>query len=199
MLSRAARVQGIITAAGAPLAGAKVEAFDFDERGVRTVNGLRCVVSTFTSGAVVADDQGRFELSVDSDGPIVVRASAAGWVDAESEPFELLPDGGGPLLELALGRGGAIEGRVLVPAGESAAGRVVGAHRGDGRAISTRASEDGTYRFDGLMPGHWHVFPLAEEYRPHEGTYSSTSSSEPLPWSCRVEEGRTTRFDLQLD
>jgi hypothetical protein len=48
------------------------------------------------------------------------------------------------------------------------------------------------------MPGDWHVFPLAEEYRPHEGHFGSSRSTEPLPWSCRVDEGRATRFDVDL-
>lgn len=48
-------------------------------------------------------------------------AAILGWVDAESGPFEL--GGAADELELALGRGGAIEGRVLVLAGDSAAGR----------------------------------------------------------------------------
>lgn len=47
------------------------------------------------------------------------------------------------------------------------------------------------------MPGDGHVFPQAEEYRPRSHSYSSTASTDPLPWSCTVDEGRTTRFDVR--
>lgn len=195
-LHRAPRVRGVVIAGGAPLAGAQIESFPFDQRATETVNGLRCTVSTFENGSCTSDAEGRFELFVDADGPIVVRASAPGWVDSESAPFEAA--GAADRLALELGLGGAIEGRVVAPAGKPLGGRIVGAHRGDGRPISTRAAEDGTYRFDGLMPGDWHVFPLAEEYRPREHHYGSTASTEPLSWSCRVEKGRTRSFDLDL-
>jgi hypothetical protein len=196
-LHRATGVRGVVRADGAPVAGAKIESFPYDAHGAETYNGLRCRVSAFDNGSCTTDTEGRFELYVDGDSPVVVRASAANWVDAESEPFEVA--GEVEPLSLELGRGGAIEGRLLVPAGESAAGRAVGAHRGDGRPRSTRTAEDGTFRFDGLMPGDWLVLPLETEYTPRSGTYSSTSSTEPMSWSCIVEEGRTTRFDLRPD
>jgi RNA polymerase sigma-70 factor (ECF subfamily) len=198
-LHRAPLVRGVVNTEGQPLADAKVEAFPFEASGTMTVNGLRCTVVPFDMGSCTTDSAGQFELYVDADGPIVVRASAAGWVDVESEPLDAASRGADEVLELALGRGGAIEGRVLVPAGESSAGRIVGAHRGDGRPISTRTAEDGTFRFEGLMPGDWYVLPLEAEVPPHGGTYASTSTTEPMPWSCRVEEGRTTHFELELD
>jgi RNA polymerase sigma-70 factor (ECF subfamily) len=199
VLRRAPAVRGVVTAGGVPQPNAPVTAFEYDPLGSMTVNGLRCRVSAFDCGATRSDAHGRFELFVDTDAPIVVRASAEGWVDAESEPVEPARLRADDVLELALGRGGSIEGRVLVPAGESAAGRIVGAHRGDGRPISTRTAEDGTFRFERLMPGDWYVLPLQAEVTPHGGTYSSTSSTEPMPWSCRVVEGRATRFDLTLE
>lgn len=197
-LRRAPLVRGVVSVDGSPVAGARVESFPHDPSGSGTVNGLRCTISVWENGSCTTDSAGRFELYVDAEGPIVVRASARDWVDVESVPFDAASRNAGDLLELALGRGGSIEGRVLVPAGESAAGRIVGAHRGDGRPISTRTAEDGTFRFERLMPGNWHVLPLTAEFPPHGGSYSSTSTTDPMPWSCRVEEGRATRFDLDL-
>lgn len=197
-LLRAPLVRGIVSADGSPVAGARVESFPHDPSGSGTVNGLRCTISAWENGSCTTDSAGRFELYVDAEGPIVVRASARDWVDVESVPFDAASRNAGELLELALGRGGSIEGRVLVPAGESPAGRIVGAHRGDGRPISVRTAEDGRFRFDQLMPGDWYVLPLAAEFPPHGGSYSSTSTTDPMPWSCRVEEGRATRFDLDL-
>ena len=161
VMERALAVRGVVVAGGAPVANAIVEAFEFDPDASMTVHGLRCPISYFESGQVRTDEDGRFELSADIDGAFVVRARHGDWVDGEVGPLSaatvLQP------LELELSRGGTIEGFVRVAPGESAGGLVVAVHRGDGRPRSTRTAADGSYRFEGLMPGDWRVFPLDEE------------------------------------
>ena len=199
VLARAPRAVGVVLADGQPVAGATVTGHRYDPTGTMTVNGLRCTVSSFGVGETTTDAEGRFELPIDADGPVVVRATAEGWVAADSAPFDPAMAAPDDELELALGPGGAIHGRVTVLDGSSAGGIVVAVHRGDGLARCMRTAPDGTYRFDGLMPGEWAVQRLAQEIPAHGGSYSSYSGSEPLRWDCRVEHGGETRFDLELE
>src|SRR5262249_16956395 len=97
--------------------------------------------------------------------------------------------------------GGAIEGHVLVAQGKEASGVIVAANRGDGRARTTRSGADGAFHFDGLTPGRWNVTRAQAEISPNRSTTSSwdgeTKDVEP-PWDCVVDEGRTTRFDVDV-
>jgi RNA polymerase sigma factor (sigma-70 family) len=196
VLERALQLHGVVLAGGAPLADANVQVFEFDPEARATVNGLRCLVSYFEAGSARTDEQGHFELDGDLDGAFVVRASHADWVDAEVGP--LRESAAGEALELELSQGGSIEGIIQVAPGDSAAGRVVAVHRGDGRPRCMRTAADGSYRFEGLMPGDWRVFPLDQEFDPHGGSFSSYGGDEPVEWDCRVELGRATRHDLDL-
>ncbi len=154
------------------------------------------MTSPFERGTAKTDDQGRFEVSADLDGEFVLRAGQVGWSDGEVGPLSaaILERE----LDIELSIGGALEGTVRVPAGQSLAGRVVVIHRGDGRPRSVRTASDGSYRFEGLMPGPWQVLGRDEEIDPHTTRYSSYGGDESLVWNCRVEVGRTTRFDLEL-
>src|SRR5690606_27515975 len=107
-------------------------------------------------------------------------------------------------LDVRLGEGGVLEGRVLPPPGRSAAGTIVGISRGDGYARTVRVGADGRFLFDRLIPGRYHVVRHDRELRsgpPRSfGTFGTfgTSGIGELPWSCEVFDGRTTRHDLDL-
>ncbi|MEM9378614.1 MAG: sigma-70 family RNA polymerase sigma factor [Planctomycetota bacterium] len=197
VMERALVVEGQVVVAGQPVEGAIVEAFRYDPSAATTVNGLRCPISRFERGTARTDADGRFRLEADVDGAFVVRARHADHVDAETAP--MTPEEAGEPVALELTDGGAIEGTVRVPPGETAGGLIVAAHRGDGRPRSVRTAPDGTYRFEGLMPGAWNVFLTEDDIDPRAGSYSSVVTDEPLTWDCRVELGRTTRFDLDRD
>ncbi|MEM6568788.1 MAG: sigma-70 family RNA polymerase sigma factor [Planctomycetota bacterium] len=197
VMERALVVVGQVLADGAPVPGAIVEAFEYDARAIETFNGMRCSISHFENGTARTDDEGRFRLEVDLDGSFVVRARHTDHVDAETAP--MTADDAKEPLSLALTDGGTIEGTVRVPPGESAGGLVVGVHRGDGRPRSVRTEPDGSYRIEGLMPGEWNVFLTDDDINPRGGSHSSIVTDEPLTWDCRVELGRTTRFDLERD
>ncbi|MEM9801267.1 MAG: hypothetical protein AAGA20_13150, partial [Planctomycetota bacterium] len=197
VMERALVVEGEVLANGAPVEGAIVEAFQYDTLARETVNGMRCSISRFECGTTRSDAEGRFRLEVDLRGPFVVRARHADHVDAETAP--MTPDQAGDPISLSFASGGSIEGTVHVPPGESAGGLVVGVHRGDGRPRSVRTAPDGSYRFDGLIPGDWNVFLTDDDIDPRGGSFSSVVTDEPLTWDCRVELGRTTRFDIDQD
>ena len=197
VLERALELHGLVLADGAPVVGAQVTVHRYDSHATMTVNGRRCLISPFGNGKTQTDSQGRFELAADLAGPFVVRASHPDWADAEIGPLE--PAHAEEALELLLSRGGVIEGLVHVPQGESPGGRVVAVHRADGRARSVRTDDDGYFRFEGLLPGGWHVYTLEQDIPPHGGSYASYNGVEPIVWDCQVEIGRTTHHDLLLD
>lgn len=102
-------------------------------------------------------------------------------------------------LELTLGEGGAIEGRVLVAPGVDPAGTVVGFHRGDGEPRTVRVGADGRYRLDGLAVGPWEVTRRGEELDPARSSTTFASGPPQRPaFNCEVREGETTTFDLDL-
>lgn len=105
-------------------------------------------------------------------------------------------------LDIVLSQGGAIEGRVICPAGQDPSGMVISFSRGDAYDLSTRTRADGTFRYRQLTPGFWLV-EMRDEESGTGGAYSGgyiwkPGNVTPDEWSCFVEEGRTTHFDLDL-
>ena len=195
VLVRALALRGRVSAQGAPVPNALVEVFEYDADGSMTFDDLRCPISCFAGGQARTDAEGLFELYADVEGPFVIRASHSDWVDCELGPMHSATDD----LELELSRGGTIEGILHLPGDEPTLNRIVAVHRGDGRPRCARAAADGSFRFEGLMPGDWRVFGVEQEFSPHGGSYSSYSGSDPIEWDCRVELGGVTRFELTLD
>jgi len=104
-------------------------------------------------------------------------------------------------LDLVLGRGGTIAGRVIVPAGQERSGHIVGLSRGDGHGFTGRTDAAGEFRFAGLTPGNWQVVWRKSEISTSSTTSSRSSGGErapEIPWDCLVHDGQTTHFDLDL-
>lgn len=186
---------------GAPMPGARVSlhaAVGANEALV--INGFPARSQRHPEARVTSDDEGRFRLTPQEAGSFYLRAEVDGKAPRESGPFELTPDLGASGLEVVLVPGGAIEGRVLVPANDSAAGRIVGISRGDGHGVTARTDAAGRFRFEHLTPGPWLVRERREEISPGSTTSSMGATDEPvpLPWSCTVTDGATMRFDLDL-
>jgi hypothetical protein len=198
VLRRAPLLRGRVLAAGRAVPGARVELRGADPEALETKDGFRCVMSAlpYVEGSSAAD--GRFELACDLDGSFWIRATAAGLAPCELGPLDAARLAPVTELELLLTEGGAIEGRVLAPAGSSAEGTIVAVNHGDGDPRTQRAGPDGSFRFERLAPGSWQVLAVAAEVDPSGGSYSSLDQADAIEWSCEVLPGRTTRFDLDL-
>jgi hypothetical protein len=194
-LARAKLLRGRVLAQGEPVAGASVSRFPDAGNVSLTVNGFRAVHDGWPEAGATTDAEGRFELPFSGDERQWIRADAPGFAPSELGP--LVPDES-VALELALVRGGVIEGVVLLPGGADAEGTILGLSRGDGFGRSYRAGPGGRYRFEGLTPGPWQLLQLEREIDPQSGNTVRMRSSEPIEWSCEVRDGRTTRFDLDL-
>ena len=105
-------------------------------------------------------------------------------------------------LQINLGKGGTIEGYVRTSLEESANEIVIALSRGDGFPVYTETNEDGAYSIGGLTPGHWQVQKSTEKIDPGLYSYSESksegSTQSEILWVCIVEEGRTTRYDIDL-
>ncbi|MEM7308996.1 MAG: sigma-70 family RNA polymerase sigma factor [Planctomycetota bacterium] len=193
-------VHGRVLANGRPVAGARI-ALHAAAIQRTTHNGFPVRVQPRPGATGATDEGGAFALTLRDACDLYVRAEADGLAPAEIGPLAYDPAAGLAGLELELTAGGVLEGRVLVPSGEQAAGRVVAVSRGDGYARTVRTDADGAYRFEHLAPGPWFARLTDEELSP----YSSSTESDGSPFdeaaiasNCSIEEGATTRFDLDL-
>jgi hypothetical protein len=134
---------------------------------------------------------------LEGNGDVWLRVTADGFAPALAGPFKI--GASSAPVEIELGRGGAIEGRVVRADGSPGEGAIVGLNCGDGFGFTLRAGPGGMYRADGLMPGPWQVLPRSEELRPESSTLRQLDAGAPIEWSCQVREGEVTRFDVQLE
>ena len=196
-------VRGRVLAGGKPLRGAEVEIHRLMENMHLWVNGF----SSFVFGHVpdaraTSGEDGAFTLTVRLPGLYVLRATAEGYAPGDLAPFEIDPAVGAEDLEISLGHGGAIAGRVFVGPGENPAGLVVGVNHGDGNPETARTEGDGSFLFEGLTPGMWQVLLREEEIGTGGMAGIAMSPCVGFPeiaWDCEVFEGQTTRFDLYTE
>jgi hypothetical protein len=194
-------VHGRVVHRGEPVAGARVELRGvYGEDSYAVHNGFRLLIETYSVTKEVTAEDGSFMLTLRDSGPFVALVQKEGYALAEGGPWELDARVGATGLEIELGQGGAIEGRVLVDQGTSPAGTIVGINRGDGHARTVRVGPDGSYRFEGLTPGSWQVVRSDHEIDPSTSSSSFTSGEDvaPVVWDCTVFEGETTVHDLDL-
>jgi len=204
---------GRVLAGGSPVAGAVVELLGLPPAD-RTVEceDMPCLVvpapvdrtETDASGRFVAfweprvEKEQRWQVPVQEDA-LRVRASAKRFAATflEARSLASLADSE---LEIELTAGGRLAGRVLVGAGRSPAGTIVGITNGDGHPQSARVGPDGAFRFEHLTPGGWLVTQLEEQIAPDALGTSSGKARGPVafPESCRIVEGEETRYDLDL-
>jgi len=187
----------VLTRDGEPIARAQVSLHESHADDRYVVNGFPCRSEPVRRAEGRTDPDGEFRLTLHESGTFWVRAEATGFAPTDIGPYELGP-AGAQGLDLVLGRGGSLRGRLLVPAGEDESGRVIGVSRGDGFGFTTRTAADGGFVFDGLAAGRWLVEVRQEEIRSTSTTSSLSSGQGPeeLPWNCEVFEGRTTHHDV---
>lgn len=126
-----------------------------------------------------------------------MRAESEGLAAADAGPFAYDPAAGRTDLELALTHGGAIEGRVLMPAGRELSGVIVAANRGDAHPRTQRTDAAGRFRFEGLTPGRWHVARGQLEVERAGGAWEETGRVT-IDFNCTVVDGETTPCTIDL-
>jgi protocatechuate 3,4-dioxygenase beta subunit len=194
-------VRGRVSSAAGPLAGATVSLHEAIAAGERyTVNGFHCWAERYSQAEARTDEDGEYVLTLRESGEWIVRAEAPGFAPGDAGPLRFEAGLGARGVDLRLGRGGGIAGRVLVVPGEEPSGHVVGFSRGDGHGFTARTDANGEYRLEGLTPGKWQVVWRQDEISTSSTTSSRSSGQDALaiPWDCEVHEGSTTRFDLDL-
>jgi len=171
-----------------------------DQHWVR--NGFFVRVDPNTEASSVADVNGKFAFTrPEAPNGLVIRAEAGAFAPTEvtlsTAALENLTE-----LVLEMRPGGSIVGRVIVASTESAKGVRLAASRGDLAPRFVTVGDDGTFRFDHVMPGRWLV-----EQRDPEGTsflsggvtIQTVSDAPPeLPWNCEVTEGGVTELTLDF-
>lgn len=193
-------VHGRVLADGEPLPGARVALHEVP-RGTRIEHqGYLSLVDPRPADETVTDAEGRFVLKLRERGTFVVRAAAAERAAGDSGPLEPTPEVGLHGLELVLGRGGNLEGRVRVAPGRDPAGVIVALNRGDGFPRTVRSDLDGLFGFEGLTPGRWVLARGRMEFNAKGGgtAYSAADAEIELPYNCTIVEGETTYQDLDL-
>ena len=193
-------VRGRVEVDGEPVVGALVEARVVTDRAVE-IDGFPSRLEPQREAEDVTAEDGSFALTLREPAPLMVVVRAEGYAPVEVGPFDFDPAVGVRDVVIELGPGGAIEGRVLLPARRSPVGVIVAASRGDGATRTTRiTSPDGRFRFDHLTPGPWWIGEAAEIVDPRRSSTWSASPGRPyVPvGNCEVREGQTTRFDLDL-
>jgi RNA polymerase sigma-70 factor (ECF subfamily) len=194
-------LSGRVFAAGAPRSGARVTLW----RASRPDEGVE--VSGFPSlrfprplDTTESDADGTYFLRVVGDDPFFVRAEAEGFAADDRGPFEVQSVGRAEL-DLVLGSGGRIEGRVLVAQGRSEEGVIVAANRGDGFVRTTRTSTGGSFSFDRLSAGAWSIQRGRSEVSGDPfANWAVAEAKTPtrVEFNCEVREGATTAFTLDL-
>jgi len=197
-----AGLTGRVLANGAAVSGARVTLWrPADKKSYVEVSGYPALRDPHVVDEFVTSDDGTYFLRVERADDFIVRAESNGYVAAELGPVHAAPGEAHSELDLVLGHGGALEGRVIVAPGRSDEGVIVAVNRGDGYARTTRTRAGGAYSFDALMPGRWSVQRGRSEIvgAPFDNWAVSTAhEGKPFEFNCDVLEGRTTTFDLDL-
>lgn len=195
-----AGIAGVVRAKGEALGGARVRLFATPAKNrCYQIDGYDLRVQPMQLSEVTTGGDGRFLLTPSAAGEFELIVQADGWATAERGPIALAAGQENVELAIDLDRGGSIEGRVLVPDGQSAEGLIVSINRGDTLARTVRTDAEGRYRFDVLAAGPWQV-RQAEEMVDGivHGTSVAPCERAEFPSDCTVEVGQTTHFDLDL-
>jgi hypothetical protein len=150
--------------------------------------------------STASDADGAFCLDLQGDGAFMVRADAEGSAAAVLGPLPLLAAAGRAGLEISVSGGGSLAGRVALPAGVAPEKTFVAVSRGDCFPKTTRLGADGTYRFEHLAAGVWHLEVRDEEIPPLPRRWYREDADEASSarWRCTITDGSTTTHDLTV-
>ncbi len=196
-------IQGIVgrvTSKGGDVSGAQVRLHRLvseDDRWER--NGFRCWLVPRAISEATTNEAGGFVLTARVRDRYVVRVEKNGFAVSEYGPFDAGPDLSPGELELELGTGGALKGRVSLSTGEDPVGKLIVLHRGDGQVLTTRVDEHGMYLFRLLTPGSYKVEVASREPENRETVSPAHNKyEEEVASNCVVVDGATTRHDLHV-
>jgi hypothetical protein len=164
------------------------------------VHEFPCRVNPEAEGSITTGEDGKFVLSVRKSGVFYLYTAHEGFALWEKGPIPIDHRTGLEGITVNLVKGGALLGRVWMPPGRDPAGVIVALSRGDPFPESQRTHTDGTFRFENLTPGRWQVERREKEITGIQYMSTKDEDLEPptIPWVCYVEEGKTTRHDLDL-
>ncbi|MEQ1891232.1 MAG: carboxypeptidase-like regulatory domain-containing protein [Planctomycetota bacterium] len=201
-------VRGRVTSAGRPVKGARLDFSWARPPGEAqlaqgtTPDGWPFVVTNHVNVSGqdgTSDGDGRFVLSVPGAGWHALRVEADGLPLTVFGPWELDPARASPELALELVPGGVLEGRVLLPAGESPLGRYVGVSNGWSFAHTTAVDAEGRYRFADLAPGGWQVRPVSPPVASLQALEVAWEGAEfEFEPDVEIRPGGRAHFDLDL-
>jgi len=153
----------------------------------------------FDPASTKTDAEGHFSITIRDAGSFALLAVAAGFAEAETAVVAINPDVARPEFRIELTRGGRLEGSVIVAAGRSPEGTLVGISRGDGLCRVMRTSADGRYAFDHLAAGTWSIRRCERDFvAGGELTHRDVAGFDPTLAQFSIEEGKTTTFDFDL-
>jgi hypothetical protein len=207
-----------VKAAGEPVANARVSLWEMADAHTRIEkNGFVSRLHPDSEDTTTTDEQGFFQLDPTRPGgddhesffhrdpkeprTFAILCEAEGWSLAEVSPLDIDPAVGVDGIQIALVKGGALEGKVLTAPGKEPAGVVVGLDRTDGKPRTLRVGPDGRFRFDHLTPGRYRLARADAEFSPDHMSTSWSNGPDvhaEYPTNCSVDEGRATKFDLDL-
>ena len=193
-------VRGRVLAGGEPVAGTRVSVHEAVKPGVSyMVNQFPCRSRRKEAAFAETDEEGRFSILFDDSGTFYARAVIDRFAPCELGPFEIDRKSGKHGLRFVLTEGGSIEGKVLCGPGTDRGKILLSASRGDGFPVLAETDRAGNYSFQNLTPGRWHVERCAGDWGA-EPAISMRGSRKPfsIPWVCVVDEGRATRYVLDL-
>lgn len=202
-LERQAGISGRVVARGAPVAGARVVLQKLASASESVeIDGYPAFVDPRVVDEFVTGADGAFFLRAVEAGDHCVRAEAPSFAPGEIVPLAVEPGAARGDLEIALGAGGVIEGRVQVAAGRTSEGIVVAINHGDGKPRTVRTDSDGAFRFERVMPGRWRVARGRGEVdassKDSNWAIGTAKRKTEIAFNCDVREGATTTFDLDL-
>ena len=205
-MQRLAHVAGVIEGRdGKPLSGASVRLAELsDPHETYYVYGFPARLSGFGLEGTKSDAQGRFRLPIKKRARYALYAELDGYASAELSPLELSPTGADQRHDLVLGGGGAVQGRVLVAPGQSAAGVLVRVTSGDFQVHEAVTDAAGRYRIERLAPGSYMLEATHRRRGRSPGGMVGAVESEvteeefEFDWAFEVFEGRTTTHDVDI-
>lgn len=202
-LQRVAGIVGHVMSSTGPVSGAKLRLVRKAELTTEViVNGYPCELEHNDPAAQgFSGKDGAFVLQPpEPSNSLVLLAEASGFARSAVDLPAFHPSSGLSGIVVRMSGGGAIEGVVRGPANE-VAGTIVGISRHDGYPDTQRVGADGKFRFSRLTPGRWNVETVEEEALPPLSNLSVStgmSSRGELPTVCEVQDGSTTRYDIDL-
>jgi len=194
-------ISGVVRLAGKPVAGAAVNIHKKIPAGASyRVDSFLCRSRRDSAASGTTDSEGRFTLWLSQSGSFYVRAEAEEYAVCDVGPLYIDHKTGMEDIEIAITRGGAIEGRVVAAPGEEPRDIIMGICRGDGIVLKKEVATGGLFRFERLAPGPWQVARIKDgSLRGQCTSYGGREDPpESIEWSCIVEDGKTTHCDLVL-